>query len=782
VSDDQLNTFLNRAKAENITIDQAIQMAMARGLPASEAQQLKTRLEELVDNFSATQAVDILQLDRQRSDNETADDAYRHEQDVIQTVGVQVYGANLFRNRALNLTPNLNIPTPANYQLGPGDQLVVNIWGDRTDQLRLTVSPEGSVQLNNLGPVQVNGLTIERASERILNYLVSLYSGLRPSSGSPTTFAEISLGRIRTITVNVTGEVQNPGSYSVSSLATIFNALYATGGPNSIGSYRNIRLIRNNQILTTLDLYDYLINGDQTNNLVLKDQDIIQIMPYSKRATINGQVLRNAVYELLPEQTLKNVMDMAGGFTSQAYSRHVKIHRYTQTERRIVTVPNELFDDFILQDGDVINVDEILDRYENKISISGAVWRTGDFELNEGMTLRDLILKADGLRPDAFMSRGLINRVKPDLSFEQISFNVNDVMNNPNAYDILLNREDAIIIRGIQELRDEATVEIEGSIRDSGIFLWLENMTLEDLVLKANGFRESAALSRIEISRRIKLNDGDYTQTPNLIESFIFEVDNELTLKDADKRFILQPYDYVYVHRRPDFRIQQFVTLEGEVRFPGRYAISNTNEKLSDIIQRAGGLTQEAYIKGARLNRLESSIDRAPRSSSLNLATATDEIIIEDGNRVTNRIAMNLESALRNTSSQENLLIRDGDVLRVPRKPETVRVSGAVMQDVEVRYIEGASYSYYVNRAGGYTSRAHRSRAYVIYTNGDLDRRKRLFWMTVINPEIEPGAEIVVPLKAENPNKMSTAEFISMASIVVSMSTTLLLAIDRYRR
>jgi protein involved in polysaccharide export with SLBB domain len=838
VTDEQLRTFLDRAKSENVTIDQAIQMAMARGLPPSEARQLKNRLEEVQDRFSSGQASDLQQLDRQRMSGR---DAFSEEfPDTFDTRGeldqspteLQVYGANLFRNRALNFTPNLNLPTPTNYQLGPGDQLVISIWGDRTDQLLLTVSPEGSVQLNTMGPVQVNGLTIERATERILNYLASLYGGLRPSEGSPTTFAEISLARVRTITINVTGEVLNPGSYSVSSLSTIFNVLYASGGPNPIGSYRQIRLIRNNVVVTTLDLYDFLLNSDQSNNIRVQDQDVIQVMPFQSRVSIGGEILREAIYELKDGQTLSDLVTMSGGFTSQAYARHVKVHRFTDTERRLITVPKDLYDHFILANGDSIAVDQILDRYENKVAISGAVWRPGDFELRDGMTLRDLIVNADGVRPDAFMSRGLINRLKPDLSFEQIAFSVNDVLNNPAVYDIQLNREDEVLIRGIQELKDEATVEIAGSVRDSGIFIWLENMTLEDLILKANGFRESASVSRIEISRRIKLNGDSYNQTSSLVENFLFQVDSSLALREADRQFVLQPYDYVYVYRRPDFRVQQFVTVEGEVRYPGRYAILSQNERISDIIARAGGVTAEAYVPGGWIKRLNRSIDRAsvdysfleesdqPEAgvnrlgstvnrarvdntlpavsnptqarvnrpgNSISSGVSSDEESVEaqDLNNtqlsVSTRIGIDLENALRNPNSTENLFLREGDVIRVPKISQTVRVAGAVMQEVEVRYVPGASYSYYINRAGGLSYQAQKRRSYVVYANGDVDRNRRILGLTVVRPDIQPGAEIIVPFKPES-TRMTTQEIVSISSMIISMTTTLLIVIDQLTR
>jgi protein involved in polysaccharide export with SLBB domain len=776
ISDDQLKSYLSRAQSQGISIEQALQLAVTRGLPASEAQEIRSRIMNLQDEVAVTSAEDLGRLQQQIATDTTSVNLPQNDE----PDRPNVFGAQLFSRSGINFTPSLNIPTPVNYQLGAGDELIVTIWGDRTDRLQLTVSPEGTVSLQNRGPVYVNGLTIEQARERLMGQLVQLYSGLRSSGGQATTFAEISLGRVRTINVTVTGEVRNPGSYAINALATVFNALYNSGGPNDIGSFRNIRVIRNNEVAVEFDLYNFLLYGNQSSNIRLRDQDVIQVMPFVSRVSIEGQILRPAQYELKGSETYQDLVNMAGGFTSEAYTRQIQIRRYTDTQRRIVTVPMELYSDFVLLNGDRIDVPEILDRYENRVSLAGAIWRPGEYELKEGMTLSQLIAEADGVRPDAFMSRGLINRVKPDLSFEQVSFNVEDVITNPAQYDILLQREDEVIIRGVRDLRDEAIVEIDGAVREAGVYVWLENMTLQDLVLKANGFRDSAELSRIEIARRA----NDTNISGKLVESIIVTLDGNLSSAQTQlERVVLQPYDVVFVHRRPDFQVQQFVTLEGEVKYPGRYAIISQNERLSDIIARAGGLTNLAYVPGARITRQRSSIDRAQvdygflDESEMMDSLATTEMTEE----TTSRIGIDLEAALRNPNSRENLYIREGDVVRIPQIAQTVRVSGAVMQEVEVRYVPGANYSYYINRAGGLSPRALKKRSYVVYANGDVDRSRKFLWMTVDRPDIEPGAEIVVPLKPER-REITAQESISIMSMVVGMTTTLLIAIDRLSR
>jgi protein involved in polysaccharide export with SLBB domain len=516
ISDQQLKTFITRASAQGISIDQALELAVTRGLSSSEASELRSRISGLQDDVAVSAAVDFDRLEQQL-ESDTASSAV---QMIESPVRRDVFGSNLFRNQTFNLTPSLNIPTPSNYQLGAGDQLIITIWGDRTDQLALTVSPEGSVTLQNRGPVFVNGLTIEQAKVRLMGQLSQLYGGLRPASGNPTTFAEVSLGRVRTISVTVTGEVNIPGTYSISSLSTVFNALYASGGPNSIGSFRSIRVIRENAVVTELDLYDFLLRGDQTHNIRLRDQDVIQVMPFQARVSIAGEILRPALYELKESTTFQELVAMAGGFTANAYTRQVQIFRLTETQRRVVTVQQDLYDSVTLRNGDIITIPELLDRVENRVRIIGAVWRPGEFELKENMTLSELITSADGVRPDAFMSRGLINRVNEDLTFQQIAFNVSDVLRDPARFDVTLRREDEVIIRGLRDLRDESVVEIGGAVRDAGVFVWLTEMTLQDLVLKANGFRDTAALDRIEIYRRSK----DFATTGTLVETISLEL------------------------------------------------------------------------------------------------------------------------------------------------------------------------------------------------------------------------------------------------------------------
>lgn len=770
LSDEQLRQYMRQAEAQGVTMEQALLMATARGLPPNEAQELRMRLSALGEQSVGSQVSPSGRIgqpfvaDTQRSQVPSSSSEESE----------YVFGSELFSFAGFNFAPSMNIPTPSNYQLGTGDELIISIWGDRTDQLYLTVSTEGTVNLQNRGPVFVSGLTIEEAKTRLMRQLSQLYGGLNPDQGDATTFADISLGKVRTINVTVTGEVIAPGTYSMSSLATVFNALYSSGGPGNVGSFRRIRVIRENRTVVEFDLYDFLISGNQSRNIRLHDQDVVQVLPYQSRVKVEGQILRPATYELLGTETYQDLVTMAGGYTSRAYTKHAQIRRYTDTQRRIVTLPETLYSDFILQNGDEVVIAEVLDRFENRVMISGGVWRSGEFELKPDLTLSQLIDQAGGIRPDAFRSRGLINRMRDDLSLEQISFNVENVLSDPSRFDILLQREDDVTIWELNSLRDTMVVEIHGAVRNAGIYRWRENMSLEDLILTANGFLESAALSRIEISRRI-MNSTD----PNrLVETINFELDGSLTLNGDSKSFEIMPFDIVYVYRRPDFNIQRFVNIEGEVMYPGQYAITSRNERISDIIARAGGLTNEAYIPGARVHRQQRVIDRA--QVEYNFLASTEQVNDND-NDTAIRIGIDLQTALRDPASRENLYIREGDVIRIPKMAQTVRVMGAVMQEVEVRYVPGANYSYYIDRAGGYTERALKKRSYVIYANGDVDRNKRFIGLTVSTPPIQPGAQIVIPAKPET-QRMTTQEIVSISSMVVSMTTTLLLAIDRLSR
>lgn len=844
VSDTQLRALLVRAEQEGISVEEALQMAQARGLPSSVASQLLSRIRQIQMQGEVSSQDSQLQ---EEGAYDVAREFLRPER--VETEEMKrTFGSEMFRQRETEFTPTFNVATPVNYTLGPGDELVINIWGDQTNTYRLTVNPEGAIFIDGVGPVFVSGLNIEEANDRIKQSLEQIYAGLRGETSEQTTFARVSIDRLRTIQVAVIGEASNPGDYTVPSNSTVFNVLYRAGGPAEDGTYRAIRIIRNNEVIAQLDLYDFLVEGIQTGNVRLRDRDVIQIPPYQNRVEVMGEVKRSDLYfEVLNNETLSDLLEYAGHFTDRAYTRQVRIHRNTSTDRRIVTVNQDQYDEFIIQSGDVVHVDEILDRFENRVSIEGAVWRSGEFELKEGMTLYDLIMEAEGPRPDAFAPRGLINRMRDDYTLEQISFDVASVLQNPEEHNILLQREDQVWIRSIHEINDEQTVQIEGAIRRPGEYNFRNSMTLEDLILKADGFTDAASEARIEISRRILGQALPEQRGQKLAEIYTFDVSRNLQLNAEDRIFQLQPFDQVYVHRRPDYQTQQKVSIEGEVMFPGTYTISNRNERISDLIERAGGLTNEAYKPGARLIRQHSAIDRPEiefdfltteevldeeQTGLLSLSddqraqqeaeqqrqrmaeeqqaneerSEEEEMDIferraemnrqdyrppqsdsldtqmDDEEATESRIGIDLAAILENPGSQEDLFLRDGDVLRVPQELQTVAISGAVMQDVEVRYREGANMGYYIDRAGGFAANARKKRVYVVYANGDVDRRKNyIFGLIKNSPPIEPGSHIIIPAKVER-ERMTSGELISISATIVSMTTSMIIAIDRLSR
>lgn len=770
ISDEQLKSYIKRGEAEGLKPDEAFNMARQRGLPASEAYALQRRIRELQSGGETVSQEPETRRDTFEADTLSFIDT--RPRVIVPRDDTNIFGSRLFARAGLAFGPSFNIPTPVNYVLGSGDELIVDIWGNATNFLQLDVSPEGTVSIDNLGPVYVHGLTIEEASELIIEKLQQLYRGLRPGSDNQTTFARVRLGRVRSIQVTLIGEVTVPGNYTVSSLSTIFNVLYNARGPNEIGSYRDIQVIRGNKTVATFDMYDFLIKGDQTDNIRLHDQDIVKISPYKTRVEIKGQVKRPGFYEMMVDETMEDLIQYTGNFTDSAFTKSLRVHRNTSTEREIKVVDNSNFDGFGLQNGDVVFVGQLLDRFENRVTIKGAVWRPGEYELTENMSLHDLLMEAEGVRPDAFLSRGIINRLTDNFDFSVVAFDVSRVLNDPGSNHIPLENGDQIVIRDIHEMRQDRTVSIRGEVQKSGDFKFRDNMTLEDLILKAEGFRESASEARIEVYRRIIGEAAPDSRGNQLTESFMFEVSHDLTLRESDTQFELMPFDQVYVRRRPDYQVQQNVTVQGQVLYPGGYALRTRDERISDILQRAGGITNEAYVAGATLVRMSEELERVETE----LDTVSQDVIIEASGS-TGFIGIDMEAILANPGSEDDLILRPGDEIRIPSEMQTVHVTGAVLRDTEVRHMKGRSLNYYVNRAGGLSENALKRKAYVVYANGDVDTRSSFLFFRS-NPEIEPGAEIIIPHKRER-ERMSTGERISVFSSMVSMAAVVVTAISR---
>jgi protein involved in polysaccharide export with SLBB domain len=793
ISDEQLTAWLRRAKAEGYSTDEILILASQRGLPSSQQQLLRARLQhlrmsrpnlDLSDNDDEDK--DLLDENNTRTtrDRQTKPDVQDDREERVEHIDeMRVFGSRIFRERQTILNPGQQAAVPVTYTIGPGDELVVYLWGQTVYNYRLTVNREGSVDIENLGPVFVSGLTLDQANERILGVLSGIYSGLRPGSANQTVFARVSIGRLRTIQVSVAGEVHQPGSYALSSLSTVMNALYRSGGPHFRGTYRDIRLLRDNRVVANFDLYDFLIDGDQSGNIRLRDQDVIMVGPVRQRVDVTGETRRTGLFELREGESLSDVLRFAGGFDDNAYRRNVRIHRNTATERRVELVQDTEFDTFVMAGGDFLFVSKLLQRFENRVVVQGAVWREGEYPLQDGMLLSDLLRMADGVRPDAYLARVVIQRLRDDLTTEQLSVDLRRVLQAPGEHDIVLKREDVVRIATVRDLQDNRFVTIEGAVRNPGVYEFRAGMKLSDLILLANGFQDDATESRIEVSRRIIGEPLPERRDSRLAETFTVKVSKGLELDYEGSAFILHAYDRIFVYSRPEYAVQQTVYIGGEVMYPGIYAIRDRGERISSIIQRAGGLTDQAFVQGARLNRFIESIDRADVDYSF--LTQRDSLALNfmdaDGLRNYRRIGIDLQKIMSSPSGRENLHVLNGDVIHVPQLMQTVRVAGRVMQEVEVRYRQGQGLRDYVSSAGGYTEDARRHHAHVIYPNGDVAGTKwYLFGLVRRYPPIQPGSEIIIPKKEEE-SGLSTGELIAVSSTVVSMLATVTLLIDRLR-
>ncbi|WP_234734305.1 polysaccharide biosynthesis/export family protein [Tellurirhabdus bombi] len=696
----------------------------------------------------------------------------------------KLFGYELFNNPNFQTTfqPNLRIATPAGYVLGPDDELNINVYGRSEMDYNLTVNPDGFVVIPRIGPVQVAGSTIETAKARLRDRMSKIYVGLKNSAYGPAnTFMTVTLGDIRSIRVTVLGEAVKPGTYTLSSLSTALNAIYDAGGPNEVGSYRAVQLIRNNRVAATLDLYDFLTMGVQRNNLRLQDNDVLRFTTFKSHVEITGPVRRNNIFELLPGENMQRLIDLAGGFSSNAYRSRLKVTRFTDKELKVLDVTEEDYKTFTLQDGDNVAVEQLLDRYENQVSITGAVFRPGNYSLNQNKTLRQLIKSAEGLRGDAFTGRISLVRTREDMAVENISLNMANIINGVDP-DVELQREDQVVIPSKFEMTELAFIRITGEVNiPIQEVPYTANMTLEDLLIKAGGLKEAAAASQIEVARRKKDVDPTST-TAQIAEIYRIDVGRDLSLKQGATPFYLEPFDQVIVRRSPNYMEQTFATIEGEVITPGAYPIRSKDQRVSDLIKLSGGLTPYAYVEGATLLRTVtlSQQEASMRQQTINeLANdsqrATVNVVTRDSAQQ-EPIGISLKRIMERPGSSEDMLLQEGDVLRVPKRLETVSVGGEVLLPTTVKFRNNQTFQDYISQAGGFTSRSARKRAYVVYANGSADRTRKFAFFNIY-PRVEPGASIVIPQKATNEltARQVLSEATGIASSVMALLTTVLL-------
>lgn len=790
LSDEQIRQFIRQVESSGMSEAQLEQVATAKGMSSTEIQKLRQRVEKIktqtggTTTSSATNKQATLKSkdgSRSRSFEGEVDSLSKSDNKKTETeaeialasLRSKIFGKELFANSSTTFEPNLKLATPLNYVIGTGDEILLDIYGYSEVSHQLTVSPEGNINIPYAGVVPVSGLTVEAATSRIKSKLSSIYSGLN----NGTTKLSIAIGNIRSIKVILTGEVTKPGTYTLPSLATVFNALYSSGGPTENGSFRAIEVIRSGKKIATLDVYDFLLKGDLKNNVRLQDQDIIRIPTYLNRVEIVGEVKRPAIFELKNGESLQHLLDFAGGFTERAYQARIKVLKNTATERKISDVVADAFSTYKPHTGDKFFVNEILDRFENRVSVEGAVFRPGQYELTSGLTVKELIKKAEGLKEDAFKTRAYIVRLTPLNDTEIISLNLETLLNGSGP-DVLLKREDVLHISSIFDLREEYSVTIDGEVRNPGQFDYAENISLEDLIIQAGGFKESASPQRIEISRRV-INTDSAAISATAKTAQVFQIDINKDLSDIASRFILKPFDIVVVRGTPGYETQKQVRIEGEVLYPGIYSITRKDERISDLIQRAGGLTQLAYPKGASLKRegkMANQLDQEKEELKIQQfkKNSKDSTDVQLDNKVirNNFVGINLEEILRVSGKSNDLFLEEGDIISIPKELQTVKVSGEVLSPNTVLYLKSKGFKRYINNAGGFSQKALRSRAYIIYANGSVkSTRKFLFFNNY--PVVTTGAEIFVP-KAEEKRKMTPGETIGIISGIASMGAIIL--------
>ena len=673
------------------------------------------------------------------------------------TLRRRIFGYNYFNTVKFDPSPAINIATPSNYVLGPNDQLIIDIYGYSQATYKPIVSPDGYITIDRVGLIYVSGSSIEQAKERIINRLAKVYIGLRPFSGfEPNTFCNISLGAIRSIKVTITGEVIAPGTYTLSSLSTTLNALYVCGGPNEIGTYRKIEVIRNNKIVSTFDLYELLMNGTAKNNIILHDQDVIQVLPYISRIAVQGYTKRNGLFELLEDEKLNKVIEYAGGFNAYAYTHRLKIHRNTSRERKILDIMAKEINTFDVQSGDSVVIERVLTRYENMVTIGGAIYRPGEYSLESNPTLTQLISSAEGLKGEALIGRVSIIRTRDDMIVENIAVNLDDVLKGRSA-DIALKREDIITVPSIFDLTEPAYIHIQGALNnpdaEAGIEIpFVRNMTIEDVLVKVGGLSESASLSRVEVIRR-KRNVDPTSTNAQISDIYNFDINANLNVEPTGTKFILLPFDEIFIRKSPNYIKQTFVEIQGEVIFPAKYGIKSKTEKISDIVQRSGGLTPQAYLEGATLVReiQLSEIEIAQRRQAINEISNSvkgNQIVeVEDVDATKkSSIGINLIKIMQNPGSSEDMILQDGDIIQIPKRLETVRVQGEVLYPTTVKFLDTKSFMNYISQAGGFTKRSLRSKSYILYANGSVDRTRKILFVNIY-PKVAPGSEIIIPQK-----------------------------------
>ena len=675
----------------------------------------------------------------------------------------QVFGRNIFTNENLTFEPDVNVATPQDYRLGPGDEIIIDIWGASENSIRQEISPDGCITIPGLGMISLNGMNIADAKE----YLRSELSRIYADEGNQI---QVTLGNTRSIRVNVMGEVMVPGTYTMSAFASVFHALYNAGGITDLGSLRDIRVARNGKTVANVDVYEYILQGKTDTNISLQEGDVIIVPTYEAIVKVEGKVKRPMKYEMKGDETISTLLKYAGFFASNAYKNSVRVVRQEGRQLSVATVERDNFGSFKVMDGDVVSADSISNRYSNRLEIVGAVYRPGVYEFSDRInTVKKLLTQADGLLGDAFTNRAVLYRQRENLTSEVLPVDVKGIMEG-SAADVELRNNDLLYIPSIHDIKDEGDVYISGEIKNPGTYPYADNMTLEDFVITAGGLKETASLVRVDVARRIK--DNKSTEASETVsQNFTFGLKDGFIV-DGEPGFVLEPYDQVFVRKSPAYSVQKIVTVKGEVLFEGEYSLNRKNERLSNLIERAGGITAFGYTKGAKLTRVANEDEKKRMADVLDIMRRelgeglTDSLKLELDSVFT--VGIDLEEALAKPGSSADIVLREGDVISVPEMTSTVKINGAVMMPNTVTYLDGKNVGYYLNQAGGYSQNAKKSKKFIIYMNGQVEKVKSR------SKKVEPGCEIVVPNKVKKNtfgNIMGyTTSIASLAMMVASIA------------
>ena len=773
MSDDEVVAYVKSGLAQGKQKKTIYNELMVKGVSTTQLQRIKDKYEQQQSNAVANKGNN--NVDTQRVNPEQAEDKAPAQSNDLNVDGpeggIKVFGRDIFRTANLTFEPSMNIATPVNYRLGPGDQLQIEVWGASEANITQKVTPDGYISIPNVGPINVNGLTVQAASNRIKAKLSQIYSGMASSNVNLSTNVKVSLGQIRTIQVNIMGEVARPGTYALSSFSTVFHALYKAGGMSRMGSLRNIKVVRGGRTVATVDVYDYIINGRSHSDIRLQEGDVILASPYEALVLIKGKVKRPMYYEMKSSESIRTLIGFAGGFSNDAYRGSVTVDRNNSKERTVATVDDMNFGVFKVKDGDVVSVGEILDRYDNRIEVKGAVYRPGYYELGKDIqTVRDLIQRADGLLEYAFTNRAVLHRENDDKTLEVIALNVKAILDGTEP-DVTLQKNDVLFIPSKYDLESKGTLEIRGEVYNPNIFPFAANTKLEDLIIMAGGLTESASTVRVDVTRRIIDKKGTKKQK-EIAKTYTFGV-KEGFVVEGDPGFVLEPYDQVFVRRSPGYSEKINVTVAGEVEFEGDYALNVRNERLSDVIEKAGGLTEFAYIDGARLERqmtpeeYKQAQELMAMVKSNNQISGNDSIVVPTVSR-TYSVGIDLKEIMANPHSAIDPVLQEGDVIVVPQYMNTVSVSGSVRKPNSVVYDPKMKLKDYINEAGGYAERARKSGTFILYPNGHIKELGR----NAKAKDIVGGSKIIVPQKGRSQWNLAT----SLSTVTTSVSMLAVIA------